>query len=119
MSLLTDGKLARTIAAALAGVMYPITIRRTLPGTYDPSTGGVTPGAVTDYSARGTVDSFSPTEIQAGLVQATDRKVTLLAEGLGIVPNPATDTILTDGTTLAVVSVRSDPARATWEIVGR
>lgn len=118
MSLLNDGKLAKTIASALKNVMYPITIARTTPGEYIPG-GGYTEGTTTTFQAKGMVDSFSPTEIQAGLVQPTDRKVTLLAQGLPITPDPMTDKIVAEGRELTVISVTSDPARATWELVCR
>lgn len=116
MSLLNDGKLAKTIASALAGVVYPITIHRTTGGSYDTGTNIFTPGATVPYVARGMVDSFSPTEIHAGLVQPTDRKVTLLAQGLTIIPTPATDKVVIDGAELSILSVSSDPARATWQL---
>lgn len=116
MSLLNDGKLAKTIASALKNVMYPITINRTAGGSYDPGTNVFTPGGTVAHTARGMVDSFSPTEIQAGLVQPTDRRVTLLAEGLPIIPTPATDKVVIDGAELSILSVSSDPARATWEL---
>lgn len=120
MSLLNDGKLAKTIAAALANVMYPIAVRRTTPGGgYNPETGTVDPGTTTTYTARGMVDSFSPAEIQAGMVTAADRRVTLLAEGLAITPTPATDKVTVDGADLTIISVTSDPAKATYTLVVR
>jgi hypothetical protein len=116
MSLLTDGKLAKTIASALKNVMYPITIARTTPGEYVPG-GGYSEGTTTLFEARGMVDSFSPNELSLGLVQPTDRKVTLLSQGLSITPDPLTDKIvLADSTELTVISVTSDPARATWQL---
>jgi hypothetical protein len=118
MSLLNDGKLAKTIASALKNVMYPITIKRTEPGEYIPG-GDYTEGTTTTYTARGMVDSFSPAELQAGLVQPTYRKVTLLAQGLTITPDPATDKIVVDGRELTMIAVTSDPAKATWELVCR
>lgn len=117
MSLLNDGKLAKTIAAALANVMYPITIKRTMPGGgYNPETGTVEPGTTTTHTGRGMVDSFSPTEIAAGIVQASDRRVTLLADGLSITPTPATDVVTVDGSDLTIITVTSDPARATFTL---
>lgn len=116
MSLLTDGKLAKTIASALKNVMYPITINRTTPGNYNPATGEFEPGGTVAHTAKGMVDSFSPTELSLGLVQPTDRKVTLLADGLTITPTPETDKILVDGAELTLIAVTSDPARATWEL---
>lgn len=118
MSLLNDGKLARTIAAALGNVMYPVTIRRTTPGEYVPGE-GVVGGGTVDHTARGMVDSFSPAEIQAGIVMASDRRVTLLTQGLTITPTPATDKVVVDGADLTIVSVSSDPAKATWTLVAR
>lgn len=117
MSLLNDGKLAKTIASALAGVMYPITLKRVVPGEYEPGV-GMGPDTITTYTAKGMVDSFSPAEIQAGIVMASDRKVTLLASGLSITPTP-TDKVVVDGVDLTIVSVSSDPAKATWTLAVR
>ncbi|TWB22136.1 hypothetical protein FBZ89_104386 [Nitrospirillum amazonense] len=115
MSLLTDGKLAATIATALGGIVYPITIRRTTAGTYVPGV-GVTPGTTTDHAARGFLGAFSAYEIANGLVQPSDVKVTLLAAGMDIKPTPATDTVQADGRTLTIVTAKSDPAGATWSL---
>ncbi|MEC4590565.1 hypothetical protein VPG91_06170 [Nitrospirillum amazonense] len=113
MSALTDGKLAATIATALSGIVYPITIRRTTGGVYNPATGGVTPGTTTDHTARGFLSAFSAFEIANGLVQPSDVKVTLLTAGLDITPIPATDKVLADGRTLTIVTAKADPAKAT------
>lgn len=119
MSLLTDGKLASTVANALAGIVYPITLRRSGGDVYDPISGGVVPGTPVDHTARGFLSSFSTLEFQAGLVEAGDIKITLLAAGLAVEPSPAADTILHDGRTFTIISVKSDPARATWTIQAR
>lgn len=113
MSLLNDGKLARTIASALAGVMYPITIKRTTAGVYVPG-GGYTPGTTTTHTARGMVDSPTTQELQAGLIEPGDRKVTLLTQGLTITPSPATDKVVLGGIDLTIIAVTSDPAGATF-----
>lgn len=115
MSLLNDGKLAKTIAAALAGVMYPVTLRRVTPGTYVPGTGS-TPATTTDFPARGMFDSFSTEELAGGLVLPGDRRVTLLADGLAVTPTPATDSVVIGTKVLTVVAVTSDPAAATWTL---
>lgn len=112
MSLLNDGKLAKTIAAALANVMSQVQVKRTT-SVYDPTTSSVTSTTVT-YQARGMVDSFSTAEIQAGIVQAGDRRVTLLADGLSITPMPSTDKVMIDGDDLTIISASTDPAKATW-----
>ncbi len=108
------GPIARTVGQALRGVMYPVTVSRTTGGYYDPGTGGVVPGTTTDHTARGFIDSFSSYEIANNIVLAGDRKVLILATTLPITPNPATDTVAANGATLTIISVRSDPAGATW-----
>ena len=116
MSLLTDGKLAATVANALAGIVYPITLRRAGGDVYDPISGGVVPGTPVDHAARGFLSSFSTLEFQAGLVEAGDIKITVLAAGLAVEPTPSTDTVIHDGRTFTIVSVKSDPAKATWTL---
>ena len=73
---------------------------------------------VTRHACRGWVESFSRFEVERSLVRATDRKVVVLADTLAVQPNE-TGRVVVDGETLSVVSVRSDPARATWEIQAR
>lgn len=115
MSLLTDGKLASTIATALGGIVYPITIRRTSASTYTPGVGTV-PGTTTDHIGKGFVGSFSPQEVIAGIVKATDVKITILTSGLDITPDPSLDKIVTGGKILTIIAVSADAARATFTI---
>lgn len=122
MSLLTDGKLAQTIAQALGNVMGTLTLSRTTEGTYNPATGGVGEGTTTIYSVKGMLEDFDSMTLQkaqsfldGSIIKAGDRKATILAHGLAITPEPG-DTITADGKTHMVVAVSSDPAGATYSL---
>jgi hypothetical protein len=64
MALLDDGRLAKTIAQALGGVMGTLTLSRTTEGTYDVETGTVTDGVTTTYSVKGMVEDFSASSLE-------------------------------------------------------
>lgn len=113
MSLLNDGRLAATVANALKGIFYDIAIKRTTAGVYVPG-GGFTPGTTTTHTARGMIDSPTTQELQAGLIEPGDRKVTLLTQGLAITPSPATDKVELAGIDLTIIAVTSDPAGSTF-----
>jgi hypothetical protein len=95
MALLDDGRLAKTIAQALGGVMGTLTLSRTSEGEYDPSTGGVTEGATTTYAVKGMIEDFDSMTLQkasafmdGSLIRQGDRRATILAHGLAITPVP-------------------------------
>ncbi|KAA0597208.1 hypothetical protein J2848_000355 [Azospirillum lipoferum] len=125
MALLDDGQLARTIAGALAGVMGPLTLSRTVRGSYDPSTGTVGPGTTTTWTVKGMLEDFGVGSLQrsqawldGSIVREGDRKATLLAFGMATVPAPG-DVLTAGGRDHTVLSVTSDPAGATFELLVR
>jgi hypothetical protein len=125
MSLLTDGKLAKTIATALQSVLYPITLTRIVPGGYQPGTGAVGAGSTTTHSCRGMVEDFDSMSLQKAvsylddaLVRVGDRKVLIAAATLATTPFPS-DKLTANGKTFVIQSVSADPAGATWSLVVR
>lgn len=73
---------------------------------------------VTVHRCRGFVDQFSRFEVAQSLVQANDRKVAIAADTLDVEPTEE-GRLVVGGQTLSIVSVRSDPLGATWEIQAR
>jgi len=125
MALLDDGRLAKTIAQALGGVMGTLTLSRTTQGAYDPSTGSVGEGTTTTYSVKGMIEDFDAGSLQrsqafldGSIIRQGDRKCTILAHGLTITPAPG-DIITAGGRAHLVLSVTNDPAGATFEALIR
>lgn len=125
MALLDDGALAKTIAQALGGVMGSVTLSRTTTGGYNPDTGTVEPGTTETWTVRGMVEDFSASSLQksqafldGSIITPGDRKCTLLAHGLAITPQPG-DTITVGGRDHRILSITSDPAGATWNLLIR
>ena len=83
-------------------------------GTYDPSTGTVSTGTTYSFT-DGVVTVYGSMEIDNTTVLRTDRKLILNATGLGF--NPAiSGTVTINSSDFKVVSVRSDPAGATYTL---
>ncbi|WP_096700016.1 hypothetical protein [Magnetospirillum sp. 15-1] len=113
-----QGGIARTIGKALAGVMYGVTLSRTTEGYYDPDTGTVVPGATETFTAKGMVDNWGAYHLANQLVQAGDRKVTILTPSLSTTP-AAGDSVTANGQSWLVISIQSDPAKAVWVLQAR
>lgn len=120
------GSIAKTVAAATKGVLYPLTVSQVSGGgEYDPETGGVTPPVFTSYPCRGFIEDYSTDVLQrAGayldgtLIQPGDHKITIAAATLAIAPKP-TDTVTAKGVTYTVITASQDAAGATWTLLVR
>lgn len=110
-----QGSIARTIGKALSGVMYPITLSRVTDSIYDPDTGTVIPGTSETFPAKGMVENWGAYHLANQLVQAGDRKVTILSASLSTTP-AAGDAVTADGQTWTVIALQSDPAKALWTL---
>lgn len=117
MSLL-DG-LATTFNSALAGIMYDLTLVRTVQtsgNAWDASSGTQ---SSTTYTGKGLVELYSNYEIANSMAQATDRKILIMAASLTIEPKPD-DVVTINGESFTLVGPgKSDPAKATWEFMGK
>ena len=113
------GSIARTVARALSPIAIPITYKEVTQVPVDEAQPwlGMTERVVR-HACRGWVESFSRFEVTRSLVEATDRKVVVLADTLAVQPSE-TGRVVVDGESLSIASVRSDPARATWGIQAR
>ena len=103
------GSLARTIGKALAPVFLPATLTR----------GG------TLYPCRGIYEQWGKGSGPGGALTNPDVKALLLANSLAVEPNVG-DVVTLQGSTFVVVSnvdtkqaVSTDPARATWSLIGK
>jgi hypothetical protein len=91
-----------------------LTLRRTVPGEYDPETGTST-DTTTDYAGSGLRDSYDLKDVDGSLVKSGDVKFLvspLLLNGADM-PEPKTqDKVLFDGDTYNVESVKP------WDYAG-
>lgn len=117
MSVLED-EIAELVADGLAAadVPYDMTVTRTVPGVVDPEEPWVeVPPTTEEYACQGFIDSYSNYWIAQGVVEAGDRKISIVAKTLSTVPVQG-DTITARGETYTIVGdVKTDPAIALWE----
>jgi len=117
-----DGELAELIYDALEGadVPYGLTLIRSVPGSTAPPYSAHNPGSATTqtFGCRGFIDDYRADQRDGTIIQVNDRKVIVLAPSLSVTPAPQ-DKITARGTQYVVVSVRADPAMATWTIQAR
>lgn len=112
------GGIASAVAAGLSSIMLDATLTRattTGGNAWDTSSGTTTTAT---YACKGFVEDYAAREVDGTLVQANDRKVTVLAKTLAVTPVPE-DKITISGATYRVISVKSDPAQATFTMQGR
>lgn len=119
MSIL-DGELADTIADALADADIPIDVTVTREEEIGPGENPWDPpitGPV-NYSCKGFVDTFGEFYAAAGLVEAGDAKIVIVAKTLSIVPAIG-NTVTARSKTWMILNVSADPALALYELHGR
>jgi hypothetical protein len=82
-------------------------------GEYSPSTGTV--GAGTDYSCPAVITEYDFRDVDNTLIMATDRKAIVRAASLAV--QPTTEGVFLIGSKqFAIITVRTDPAGATYEL---
>lgn len=111
-----SGSIAKTVGSAFKGIFLDAVLTRDGAPTgpaYDP-----TPGAPVTYPCKAIVETYSAFYRAQGLVEASDRKVLVLAASLGVKPLPG-DRITVQGITFTAQAVSTDPAGAVWTVQGR
>ncbi len=106
------------LAAAFSGVLSDTvsTFTATRAGTggyYDPEIGDYVDVGDTNYAGRGIFSAFNDFEIQASQVDINDIKLICLQAEVTLKPK-VDDIIVQDGKERNVLSVKEDPASATW-----
>lgn len=111
--------IASIVSDSMSGNLPPVTLRRTVPGTYDPVTDTETAGTDEVFSSYGIVENYSDELRAAGLVTEKDRRILVLAKNLGTTPR-AGDIVEIEGQKFTVVGIpERDPASATFVMTGR
>jgi hypothetical protein len=81
----------------------PVTISKTVPGEYDPETGGEAPGANVEQIAQGILLDFTGIEFQNNsLIRQGDKKLKIAAQGLAWMPG-LLDKVVAQGRTWSIV----------------
>lgn len=81
----------------------PVTISKTVPGEYDPETGGEALGATVEQTAQGILLDFTGQEFQNNsLIRQGDKKLKIAAQGLAWVPG-LLDKVVAQGRTWSIV----------------
>ena len=123
MAKLLEGGIAKQVYKAMkaAKMTLPATLIKVTPGTRTP--GAISAGTnptETSYACRGFVADYTAIEMQNTLIQRGDRKVVLLGASIASAQTPATDDKVTiDGATYRIITVNSDPAKATYTCQAR
>ena len=99
-----------------ADVPYELTLTRITSGVPDPSELWVpVVPTVETFDCLGWEEDWSAFYVANGLVQSGSKKVCILVPTLATEPQPG-DEITVRGLTYTVISKRTDPARAVWEL---
>jgi hypothetical protein len=121
MSILID-ELAGIIGDALVGanVPYSMTLSRTTAGEPDEDKPWLpVEPTIESWACMGFEDTWSAYYIANSLVTANDLKIAIVANTLDTTPQPG-DTITSRGVVYTVGDyIKTDPARAIWEIQAR
>jgi hypothetical protein len=117
MTAILDQVAAIVYAAAgnLGGTTWDVTVKQKGAATVD-AYGGFTASS-TDYTGRGFLEDYTDAARQMGGIPLTDRKALLFTSSFtsGLVP-AAGDMLTVEGSTLEIISVKRDPASATWAL---
>jgi hypothetical protein len=109
-------KVASKLMAKFGGAA---TIRRVVPGTYNPTTGTISE-TTTDTAVRGVLEDVNLREVN-DLIQAGDKRLTIAAADTAAPPTTA-DRVIIESRTLQVVQVRTieqDNEPITYELILR
>jgi len=102
-----------------------ITLRDTVPGEYDPVTGGSTPETTVDQPAQAILQDYAlqqsgMTYAEGTVIKQGDKKILVAAQGL--TPPQLTTTVLAGGVTWTIVNIKEiNPAGTplVYELQGR
>lgn len=102
-----------------------ITLRDTVPGEYDPVTGGSTPDVEVNQPAQAILQDYALQQAgmsyaEGAVIKQGDKKIMVAAQGL--TPPTLTTTVLADGATWTIVNIKEiNPAGTplVYELQGR
>lgn len=113
-----SGSLAKTVGKAFKGLFLDATLTRETPGTgpaYDPG-----PSTTVEYVCKAIHDQWSSFDIANSLVEASERKILILATSLAVEPASGDkitirgETFTISGSASGKPAVATDPAKAVF-----
>jgi hypothetical protein len=113
------GPLRKVASKLMAKFGGTATIRRVVPGTYNPTTGTISE-TTTDTAVRGVLEDVNLREVN-DLIQAGDKRLTIAAADTAAPPTMA-DRVIIAGRSLQVIEVRTieqDNEPITYELILR
>lgn len=113
-------KAAEKAWAKAADATKPATIRRSVSGTYDPTTGKTGSATVTDYPCDAIVTTYSQNEIKGTSILATDRKVLVRQAQVAAAGEVTTgDKLILGSKAYTIVAVLQDALGILWTLQAR
>lgn len=101
--------MAATSADLIAQFGQAVTVTRSVPGSYDPATGGVGSPTVTTQDCLAVEDAYRAREIDGTLIRAGDKRLMLspaVVTGAAVTAPETTDTVtFADGSVWAIKAV--------------
>ena len=113
------GSLRKTASKLMAKFGGTATIRRVVPGVYNPTTGSISE-TTTDTVVRGVLQDINLNEVN-DLIQATDKRLLIAAADLANAPTP-TDRVIISSVTHQVIrvdTIEQDNTPITYELILR
>jgi hypothetical protein len=113
------GPLRKVASKLMAKFGGTATIRRVVPGAYNPTTGTISE-TTTDTAVRGVLEDVNLREVN-DLIQASDKRLLIAAADIANAPT-ATDEVVIESRTLQVIEVRTieqDNQPITYELILR
>ncbi len=118
-------RMSATALNLIARFGQSITLRDTVPGEYDPVTGGSTPETTVDQPAQAILQDYALQQAGMSYAEGTvirqgDKKILVAAQGL--TPPTLTTTVIADGATWTIVNIKEiNPAGTplVYELQGR
>jgi hypothetical protein len=102
----------------IGGDNWDITLKVKAAATKDAY--GVTTQSTTSYTGRGFLEDYSDAQRLAGGFPSTDRKIILFDSSFTAGIDPAAGDIITaESTDYEIITIKRDPAEATWECRAR
>ena len=98
---------AQTASCLGTRIGQAATLRRTVKGAYDPVLGTEGASTVTDYSVTVKDIKLEMAGVNPTFIEMGDRFVGVPAQGLSITPDIETDTLVIDGETWTVKSIKT------------
>ena len=111
-----EGSLAKTIGKAFNNLFLSATLSREVAiDSPAPEPGEPAQTVTQEFNCKAIVEEYSDYYKLQNLVQANERKILVLADSLNTEPKQ-NDKITIRSKTYTVVSIGTDPAKATWEL---